>query len=116
MPEAPAEDRFIAAAREVKAANPNASLLMYINGLINFPEFERLKNATLADSALLLRNENGTLVTTLAPHSTFDMREPKMRCAFVEAAQYGMASGYFDGVFIDRCVRSYAQRAQSWWR
>ena len=48
MPDSALEDRFISAARQVKSANPNAYLLFYLNGMINFPDFQRLLNATKA--------------------------------------------------------------------
>eukprot|EP00041_Stephanoeca_diplocostata_P012206 m.203714 g.203714 ORF g.203714 m.203714 type:complete len:389 (-) comp18857_c0_seq6:172-1338(-) len=103
MPFATQEDRFIRAAKQVKAVNPNAKLLMYINGLINFPNFERIYNATKADPSLLLKNTKGEFITTgPIKNGTFDMRNSAMRKLFVADALYGIHSGVFDGVFIDR--------------
>jgi hypothetical protein len=104
------EDRFIHAARQIKAANPGSTTLSYLNGLINFPAFQRLYNATKADPSLLLHNTAGNRVDTLekAP-GTFDMRQEKMRKLFVSDALYAVDSHAFDGVFIDRA--NYASRA-----
>lgn len=107
MPNASQEDRFIAAARQVRRArtpgvDPPVKILMYLNGLINFPAFERLHDATVRDPSLLLRNAAGEEVELVDDYGVFDMRQPAMRAAFLGAALYGMASGAFDGVFIDR--------------
>jgi hypothetical protein len=109
MPWNTLEDRFIAAARQIKSANPNATTLMYFNALIDFPDFQRLANATAAQPSLLLHNTKGKLVQTVTPHGTFDLRQEAMRKLFVSDAQYGVGSGAFDGVFIDRA--NYAVRA-----
>jgi hypothetical protein len=109
MPWSTLEDRFIAAARQIKSVNANATTLIYFNGLIDFPDFERLSNATAAQPSLLLHNTKGKPVQTLAPHGTFDMRQKAMRELFVSDAKYGVESGVFDGVFIDRA--NYAVRA-----
>ena len=109
MPNSSQEDRFIAAARQIKAANPNAKTLMYLNGLIDFPAFQRLSGPVGADPSLLLHNAKGELVRTLLPHPTFDHRNPAMRKLFVSDAAYGINSGAFDGVFVDRA--NYASRA-----
>eukprot|EP00039_Didymoeca_costata_P032832 m.39526 g.39526 ORF g.39526 m.39526 type:complete len:388 (+) comp9564_c0_seq1:31-1194(+) len=109
MPYSSQEDRFIAAARQIKKANPRVTTLMYLNGLINFPAFS-LKNSTDKDPRLLLRNSEGSLVKL--PHTlqltVFDMRNDAMRQLFVDDAVYGVKSGAFDGVFIDRA--NWAQR------
>ena len=106
MPGASQEDRFITAARQVRqarsGAGPPVQVLMYLNGLINFPAFQRLHNATVDDPSLLLRDSAGKLVQLVDNYGVFDMRQPKMRDTFVDAAMYGMASGAFNGVFIDR--------------
>ena len=109
MPNSSQEDRFISAARQIKAANPNAVTLMYLNGLIDFTAFTRLSDPVTADPSLMLRNSKGDLVHTLPPLVTFDHRNPKMRKLFVADAEYGVQSGAFDGVFVDRA--NYASRA-----
>lgn len=115
MPHASQEDRFIAAAKQIKQANPQAKLLYYLNGLINFPNFQRLYNHTRANPTLLLTNTDGKPVQ-LVPYGptgtkldTFDMRSEAMRALFVDDAMYGVGSGAFDGVFIDRA--NFATRA-----
>lgn len=76
---------------------------MYLNGLINFSPFEHLYSATVADKSLLLHDSDGKLVTLGPEHNNvFDVRQAAMRKVFVDAALYGMASGAFYGVFIDR--------------
>ena len=95
------EDRIIAGARFVKQASPSATVLMYINGLINFPA-SRLYAATKADPSLLLKNTKGEPVQLVGKSGVYDVRNPKMRAAFVANAMHGMASGAIDGVFIDR--------------
>ena len=101
MPNSSTEDRIVAAARLVKAADPSATTLMYMNGLINFPA-SRLHEVTKADPSLLLRNSQGVQVNLVAKSGVYDMRNSKMRQAFVDVALDGMASGAIDGVFIDR--------------
>jgi hypothetical protein len=71
---------------------------MYINGLINFPA-GRLHG--VVDTSLLLQKANGK-PATLVGNTVFNHQLPAMRKAFVDDALYGMASGVFDGVFIDR--------------
>lgn len=103
MPKADAEDRFIAAARDVRAAHTSSpvQILMYLNGLINFPEFHHLYNATKADPSLLLRDSQGNPLH-IRSNTVFDVRQEAMRNHFVQAALYGMSSGVFNGVFVDR--------------
>ena len=101
MPNASTEDRIIAAARFIKQANPSATTLMYINGLINFPA-SRLHAVLHADPSLTLRNTQGRQVNLVGNSGVYDVRNPKMRAAFVANALHGMASGAIDGVFIDR--------------
>eukprot|EP00911_Craspedida_sp_UC1_P000508 UC1_evm1s385 len=135
MPNAPAEDRLIAAARTVRAAHaragsPGVQILMYLNGLIAFPAFERLYNATARDNpSLLLRGGDGgeggdsndggekallrqqpQQLCQLAGHAVFDMRKPEMRRVFLDAVAYGMQSGAFDGVFIDRANWAHSEK------
>jgi hypothetical protein len=104
------EDRFIHAAQQIKQVNPKSVTLCYFNGLINFPAFQRLANATRADPSLLLHNVGGKRVDTLSSVTgTFDMRQKRMRELFVADAMYAIGSGVFDGVFIDRA--NFASRA-----
>jgi len=88
---------------QVKAVNPRSVTLMYLNGLINFPAFQRLLNATVADPALLLRNSTGGLVYT-GPWgellTTFDVRNTKMRQVFVDDAVYGVRDRVVHGVTL----------------
>eukprot|EP00729_Bicosta_minor_P021407 gene21407-23167_t len=63
MSQSTQEDRFIQAATQVKAANKDIQIIMYINALINFPA-SRLYNITKMEPELLLRNSVGELVTT----------------------------------------------------
>ena len=111
MPRASQEDRFIAAAKQIKQANPHAKLLYYLNGLINFPDFQRLYNHTQSDPALLLKNTDGEPVQLVRKLGTFDMRSEAMRRLFVADAMYGVSSGAFDGVFVDRA--NFGARALS---
>eukprot|EP00756_Hemistasia_phaeocysticola_P048082 Hpha_TRINITY_DN22524_c0_g1::TRINITY_DN22524_c0_g1_i1::g.185099::m.185099 len=115
MPDASQEDRAIAAAQQVKTAHPDAQVLLYINGLIDFPA-SRLSNVTGRDPSLLLKNGKGESVK-LVGHGVFDVRNPAMRKAFVADALYGMATSFFDGVFIDRanwCASGKCARSGSW--
>lgn len=98
MPNDAQEDRFIAAARQVKAVNKDTQVLMYINALMNFPN-SRLHNLTSPE--LLLRNNQSEQVK-IRGLTVFDLKQPAMRKIFVDDALYGMASGAFNGVFIDR--------------
>ena len=91
------EDRIIAGARFVKTASPSATVLMYINGLINFPA-SRLHDVTKADPSLLLKNTKGEPVQLVGESGVYDVRNPKMRAAFVANAMHGMASGAIDGM------------------
>lgn len=113
MPNVTQEDRFIAAARQIKSLSPSSMTLMYLNGLINFPAFLRLESITSAHPDYLLRNSSGGLVYTGPADgellTTFDMRNSDMRQAFVADALYGIASKVFDGVFIDRA--NFASKA-----
>eukprot|EP00039_Didymoeca_costata_P025346 m.13040 g.13040 ORF g.13040 m.13040 type:complete len:394 (+) comp4777_c0_seq1:241-1422(+) len=115
MPNAAEEDRFIAGARQVKAAaaaaGKHVKILMYMNGLINDPRFQRTYNATVKDNSLLLRNSKGKLVTLTTPDGVYDMRNPKMRQIFIDGALYGMASKAFDGIFVDRA--NWAEKCTS---
>ena len=97
------EDRAIALARTVKARAPRAKTLLYINGMINFAN-SRLFNATAAatDPWLLAANLDTGAPLTISGNGVFNASAPPMRALIVADARYGLASGAFDGVFIDR--------------
>jgi hypothetical protein len=99
-PQLSTEDRMIIAAKQVKVVNAEAQILLYINGLINFPA-SRLFNMTASRPSLFLKNTEGKQVK-LVGHTVFDMRQAAMRKLFVDDALYGMDTGAFNGVFIDR--------------
>ena len=73
---------------------------MYINGLIDFPA-SRLFNVTSSSPSLRLKNTAGEWVKIRGSY-VYDVRQANMRRAIVDDALYGMASGLFNGVFIDR--------------
>lgn len=98
MPNSTQEDRFIASARQVKKIDETIQVLMYINGLINFPKGRLYE---LTSSNLLLHDSKGEIVH-LRGNTVFNVQLSDMRKIFVEDALYGMASGAFNGVFIDR--------------
>lgn len=101
MPGANLEDRLIAAGKAVKAHDPAVKTLFYMNGMLNFKQ-TRLYNATAADpETYLLQNSDGQKIVEKG-RRLFDVRKPAMRQLFVEDARYGVESGAFDGVFIDR--------------
>ena len=103
MPNTTTEDIFIQAARQIKKTNPRVTTLSYLNGLIDFPAFRRIHNATLANPSLLLHNSSGKRVDIIPTiPGTFDMRHPAMRKLFVDDALHAINSNAFDGVFIDR--------------
>ena len=103
MPNTTTEDIFIQAARQIKKTNPRVTTLSYLNGLIDFPAFRRIHNATLANPSLLLHNSGGKRVDIIPTiPGTFDMRHPAMRKLFVDDALHAINSNAFDGVFIDR--------------
>ena len=103
QPNVDAIDRFIYAAKAVRDAHTTSTvqILLYINGLIDFPSFQHLYNKTSANNSLLLRDESGKLLK-IRGNNVFDVRQPAMRKIFVDAALYGMSSQQFNGVFIDR--------------
>ena len=72
-----------------------------MNGLLDFPT-TRLHNVTTADpEKYLLRNQKGQNLVEVGKR-LFDVRKKAMRKVFVDDARYGVDSGAFDGVFIDR--------------
>ena len=73
---------------------------MYINGLIDFPA-SKLFNVTSSNPSLRLKNTAGEFVHIRGKY-VYDVRQADMRQAIVDDALYGMASGLFNGVFIDR--------------
>ena len=107
MPGVATEDRMVAAAKLVKGAAPHIKTLLYLQGLINFPA-SKLYNATPA--ALLATDAEGKRAK-LKGHTVFNVSNPSMRALIVAAAQSGMATGMFDGVFIDRA--NYAEKCAS---
>ena len=101
MPNASQEDRFVDAARQVKGVSPDAKVLLYLNGLLDFPAFTPLAAATAADPSLLIHNAAGE-AAKIRGHGVFDMRQEKMRRVFIDDAARAMGSGVIDGVFVDR--------------
>lgn len=111
MPGASAEQRFAAAAAQVKtASHQKTQTLFYTNGLIDFAMFWGLHNATVAaPGKYLLHNTTGGLVDVLPPYPSFDVTKTAMRELYVQECLRAVQSGPFDGVFVDRA--NYARRA-----
>eukprot|EP00045_Choanoeca_perplexa_P022075 m.8265 g.8265 ORF g.8265 m.8265 type:complete len:393 (+) comp9127_c0_seq1:146-1324(+) len=98
-----AEDRFIMAAHQVKAVNPDVFCLFYLNSLIGFTAFEHITNITEEDpNKYYAVDTKGDFVVTLSPYKTFDHTIEATRNLFVQDCLYGLNSGVFDGCFIDR--------------
>ena len=115
-PHLDAIDRFIDAARVVRAArcpgpDHDVHILMYLNALIDFPEFQHLHNKTVSDPSLLLSDSAGKPIK-LRGNRVFDPRSIKTRQLFVNATLYGMRSGVFNGVFIDRADWASSSKCQ----
>lgn len=88
---------------QVQSVNPNVTLLFYLNGLIDFPNFWRIANVTRGDPQnYYLYDAAGEQTLTVSPFPTFDMSKADMRQLFVNDCVYAVSSGVFQGCFIDR--------------
>jgi hypothetical protein len=93
--------------RRVKAANANVSTILYLNSVLDFPQF-KLHATMAADPALQLKDGAGVPVKMSGGGhdgmDVFDFGSARMRRLFVEECVNATRTGFVDGCFLDRAV------------
>lgn len=100
------EDKIISVLRGVKAINPNASTIFYMNSVLDFPQY-RLHALMQQDPSLVLRNITGGKVMLSGGYhisDVFDFSNPKTRALYIESCVNATRTGVVDGCFQDRAV------------
>ena len=105
-----AEDRILAAARQLKAANPTLPVVAYFNSVLNWPYY-RLAEEMATHSSWALRNTSGLPVLLAGDPSfpqpaagmeVFDMSQGVVQAWYAAACSSLTATGSLDGCFQDR--------------
>lgn len=105
-----AEDRILAAARQLKTANPALPVVAYFNSVLDWPYY-RLATELAAHPSWALRNTSGLPVLLNGDPSfpqppggmeVFDFSQAPVRTWFTAACANLTATGSLDGCFEDR--------------
>eukprot|EP01047_Picozoa_sp_COSAG01_P040486 COSAG01_NODE_3412_length_6112_cov_2.531354_8_plen_448_part_00 len=102
------EGVMLAEARRIKRANPNVSVLLYWNSVLDFPQYT-LHAGMLARPELMLRNRRtGNIVRLDGGGHTgmdvFDFANPAARTFFMSDCLNATRSGVVDGCYMDRAT------------
>jgi hypothetical protein len=105
------EDRIISNFARLKAINKNVSTVLYLNSVLNFPQY-RLAQQMQSHPEYWLRDASGKVIGMYGdagpPNMTvFDFSQPAVREIFVGACVDAIKTGHVDGCFIDRAVDGF---------
>ena len=107
------EDRIVANLRRMKQVNKNLTTILYLNSILDFPQY-RLHELIKARPSLWLNTSEGTPLMMSGdghPHQdmmAYDMTNPIVRELFKEACLNYTKDGTVDGCFIDvRAILSF---------
>jgi hypothetical protein len=102
---APAEKnetaKLISAARQLKAINPNASVLFYLNTMMDWDQYDLHSWLLENHPEWWIVNQKGETVC-LDAQPLFNLSIPSMRKKWLDTLTPALATGLFDGVFADR--------------
>eukprot|EP00051_Salpingoeca_urceolata_P009001 m.110546 g.110546 ORF g.110546 m.110546 type:complete len:386 (-) comp16053_c0_seq2:194-1351(-) len=101
-----AEDKIIAAAKQLKTKMPELPVVFYLNSVMDWTEYD-LHAYLTQHPDLWLRSQSGDFAYINVPGSTskihvFDLANPTMQQVFLDVLRKAKASGYIDGCFLDR--------------
>ena len=103
------EDRIAATFRRLKAINENVTTILYLNSLLDFPQY-RLHSQLKQRPELWLNTSDGLPLLVSGdghPHAdlmAYDMRKPEVARLFKDACLQYTQDGTVDGCFIDRAI------------
>ncbi|XP_065837790.1 uncharacterized protein [Oscarella lobularis] len=105
-----AEDKMIAAAKQIKSAQKSVWTLFYMNAILDW-EFYHLHEIMLQHPEYWLRDDNGNVIRRGGDHSfpqskdgmlIFDQTKKVVRDVFTSDCVNSTMDGAFDGCFVDR--------------
>jgi hypothetical protein len=101
-----AEDKIIAAAKQIKAVNSSTYTVFYLNSVIDWPEY-RLHQVFMEHPDWWLRNASGQPVHVAPPGDktvmeVFDFSQEVVRQLWMNVCFNAGKSGVIDGFFADR--------------
>ena len=105
------EDRIIRNFKKLKAVNKNVSTVLYLNSVLNFPQY-RLARTMAANPSWALRDSKGAVVQMYgdfgpANMTVFDFSQAPVRAAFMSACTDAVKTGHVDGCFLDRAIDGF---------
>ncbi|XP_065835479.1 uncharacterized protein [Oscarella lobularis] len=101
-----AEDKIIAAAKQIKAVNSSVHTIFYLNSVIDFNQYHLHEEFSQRPN-LYLRNSSGNIVEIPIGNSTphynvFDFSQEEARQLWSAVCISAYKTGYIDGCFADR--------------
>jgi len=104
------EQYITGTAKALKQANPQISVILYLNSMLNFP-FYGLTGKYLAEPELLLHDKNGKIGTLqndagLGDLTVPDFSQKRARDMWLDEIRNATSTGWFDGVFADKAVKN----------
>eukprot|EP01048_Picozoa_sp_COSAG05_P007636 COSAG05_NODE_543_length_8789_cov_7.804603_6_plen_900_part_01 len=102
------EDLMIAQARQIKAVNPQAHIVAYMNSIIAYPWY-RAAHKFASNSSWWLRNSTGGLLNNIRENPTetwraWDFADDAVGDLWIEMCLNITKSGVIDGCFMDGCA------------
>lgn len=104
------EGYILGTAQALKKVNPKISVVMYLNSLLNFPNYH-LTGYYFANPTLLLHDENGKIGhlqndAGLGNLTVPDFSIAEARNLWLEAIRNATQTGLIDGIFADKAVKN----------
>jgi len=102
------EDLMVEQAKAVKAVNPRAQIVAYMNSVISYPWY-RAARKHVTNESWWLRDVNGTYLNNIHQDPvetwlTWDFSKPEVGDLWIEACRNLTDTGYIDGCFMDGCA------------
>jgi hypothetical protein len=99
--ESNATEKLVTAAQQLKAINPNASVLFYLNTMMDWAQYDLHHWLQENHPEWWIVNQEGQTVC-LDAQPLFNHSIPAMRTEWLKTLKPALATGLFDGVFADR--------------
>lgn len=104
-------DTIVRNFKRLKAINANVSTVLYLNSVLNFPQY-RLAQEMEANPDWWLRDTDGKLVTMYGDFgpvnmTVFDFSQAAVCEKFVNVCIDAVKTGHVDGCFVDRAIDGF---------
>ncbi|HEY9661237.1 MAG TPA: putative glycoside hydrolase, partial [Allocoleopsis sp.] len=106
------EDGMYQAARQLKAASPNTTVLFYWNTFLAYSGY-RAYQTFAAHPEWRLSEADGSRLLVREQVETYDLSQPALRDWWVSVAQTALNQAPFDGIFMDAAIKPVSRQQQA---